>query len=164
MMDASLSAATLLTMLRPTLHTRFHIDFDWWERRGREYRVYLRSHLCEEHQIEFETKEDSDSRLLDWVHPHTAQVSRIDWLQYVLRSHCSSQLEFLTKRTSMVDAVFRVFISNGNQPLTVLELSARIGREGQEDTVLRTLAGQRVYKGLRPLQPNTSMSVEKERR
>ena len=64
----------------------------------------------------------------------------------------------------MVDAVFRVFIANGNQPLTVPELSARIGREGQADTVLRTLAGQRVYKGLRPLQPNDGMSSRKERR
>ena len=164
MIESSPIAATLSTMLRPTLHTRFHIDFDWWERRGREYRVYLRGHLCDKHQIEFGTEEDSDSRLLDWVHPHTAQVSRLDWLEYVLRSHCSLQSDFLTKRTSMVDAVFRVFIANGNQPLTVPELSARIGREGQADTVLRTLAGQRVYKGLRPLQPNDGMSSRKERR
>ena len=164
MIEASPSPATLPTMLRPTLRTRFHIDFDWWERHGRDYRVYLRSHLCEEHQPEFGPEEDSDNRLLDWVHPRTAQVSRLDRLQYVLRSHCSLQSEFLTKRTSMVDVVFRVFIANGNEPLTVSELSARIGREGQENTVLRTLAGQRVYKGLRPLQPNTGMSPKSERR
>ena len=151
MIEASAPAPSLPAMLRLTLHTRFHIDLDWWERRGREYRVYLRSHLCEEHRPEFGSEEDGDDRLLDWVHPRTAQVSRLDRLHYTLRSHCAQQPEFLTKRTTMVDTVFRVFIANGNHPLTVLELAARIGREGQEKTVLRTLAGRRVYKGLRPL-------------
>ena len=144
----------LPAMLRPTLDTRFHIDFDWWERHGREYRVYLRSHLCEGHQPEFRPEEDGDDRLLDWVHARTAQVSRLDRLQYTLRSHCARQPEYLTQRTSMVDAVFRVFIANGNQPLAAPELAARIGRDGQANTVLRTLSGRRVYKGLRPLQPD----------
>lgn len=148
------SAPPLPAILSPTLYTLFHIDFNWWERHGREYRAYLRSHLCEEHQHEFRPEEDSDGRLLDWVHPRTAQVSRLDRLQYMLRSHCARQPEFLTARISMVDAIFRVFISNGNQPLTVPELVERIGREGQESTVLRTIAGGRIYNGLRPMQPD----------
>ena len=151
MTEVSPPTLVLPSMWRPTLHTRFHIDFDWWERHGREYRVYLRSHLCEEHQTEFGPDEDGGDRLLDWVHPRTAQVMRLDRIQYTLRNHCAGEPEFLTKHTSMVDAVFRVFIANGNQPLTVLELAARVGREGRENTVLRTLAGHRVYKGLRPL-------------
>ena len=148
------SAPPLPAILIPTLHTRFHIDFTWWERHGREYRVYLQSHLCEEHQPEFRHEEDADGRMLDWVHPRTAQVSRLDRLQYMLRSHCARQPEFLTERISMVDGIFRVFIANGNQPLTVPELVRRSGREGQESTVLRTLAGGRTYNGLRPIQPD----------
>jgi hypothetical protein len=151
------STLALPPLLRPTLRTRFHIDFDWWKRHGREYRVYLRSHLCEQHQAEFGAEADSDGRVLDWVHPCTAQVSRLDPLYYTLRSHCARQPEYLTQRTSMVDAVFRVFIANGNQPLTAPELAARIGRERQANTILRALAGRRVYKGLRPLQPDAGI-------
>ncbi len=154
MSEASATLSALPSMLRPTLHTCFHIDFAWWERHGREYSVYLRSHLCEEHQSELGLQENGDDSLLDWVHPCTAQVSRLDRLQYALRSHCSRQPEFLTKRTSMVDAVFRVFIANGNQPLTVPELAVLIGREGKVNTILLTLTGRRVYKGLRPLHPD----------
>jgi hypothetical protein len=49
-----------------------------------------------------------------------------------------------------VDAVFRVFLANQNTPLTPTELGERIGR--QPMTILRTLAGGTVYKGLRPTQ------------
>jgi len=45
-------------LVRPTLDTKFHIDFDWWERADRELEVYLRSHLCPEHQ---ETYRDLDA-------------------------------------------------------------------------------------------------------
>jgi hypothetical protein len=157
MTEPAAAALAQPQLLRPTLQTCFHIDFDWWERHGREYRVYLRSHLCEQHQAEFGPEADGDGRLLDWVHPRTAQVSRLDQLQYTLRSHCARQSEYLTQRTSMVDAVFRVFIANGNQPLTAPELAARIGRERQANTILRALAGRRVYKGMRPFQPDAGI-------
>lgn len=149
-------------MLSPTRYTCFHIDFDWWERHGREYRVYLRSHLCDEHQSDFGSEDDAYDRMLDWVNLHTAQVSRIDHIEYTLRSHCARQPEFLTKTTSMVDAVFRVFIANGNQPLTVSELATRIGREGGARTVLLTLAGRRVYNGLRPLHPEGVFTTKQD--
>lgn len=149
-------------MLSSTRYTRFHIDFDWWERHGREYRVYLRSHLCEEHQADFGYEDDAEDRMLDWVNLHTAQVSRIDRVEYTLRSHCARQPEFLRKHISMVDAVFRVFIANGNQPLTVSELATSIGREGGANTVLLTLSGRRVYNGLRPLHPEGVFTTKQE--
>jgi len=45
--------------------------------------------------------------------------------------------------------VFRIFLINDNQPLTVFELSKRLNRDAQ--LILRTLAGSQVYKGLRPI-------------
>jgi hypothetical protein len=47
-----------------------------------------------------------------------------------------------------VDAVFRLFLANGNLPMTPVELADRLGR--QPMTVLKLLSGRRVYKGLRP--------------
>lgn len=134
-------------LAKPTLTTRFHIDFDWWQRQDRELRVYLRSHLCPEHQAMYAGEDDAGTT--DWVDPETAEVRRVDSLQQVLRSHCSQQPDYLTEHTSLVDAVFRVFLANGNQPLTPVELGERIHRSPA--TILRTLVGQRVYKGLRPL-------------
>jgi hypothetical protein len=73
----------------------------------------------------------------------------VDALQQTLRTHCSTQPGYLTEHTSLVDAVFRVFLANGNQPLTPAELGGIIRRPA--GTILRTLSGQRVYKGLRPV-------------
>ena len=70
------------SLVKPTLNTPFHIDFDWWSRNDREWRVHLRSCLCLEHQNSF-SELDSDE-LVDWVDPETAEVQRVDGLQHVL--------------------------------------------------------------------------------
>ena len=139
-------------LIKPTLQTKFHIDFGWWDRESREFRVYLLGHLCSEHQAAF-TAYTSDE-LMDSVDPETGEVQQVDGLQYTLRTHCALLPEFVTPHTSLVDAVFRVFLANGNQPLTPEELAERINRPGQGLMILRTLAGQRVYKGLRPYIPD----------
>lgn len=136
-------------LAKPTLKTKFHIDFDWWERESREFRVYLMSHLCPEHQPAF--ADYAGEARMDAVDPETGEVQRVDSLQYTLRTHCTQQPDFLTARTALVDAVFRVFIANGNRPLTPEELAEKINRPGQAHTILRTLSGPRVYKGLRPI-------------
>lgn len=145
------AAPTANRLIKPTLKTKFHIDFDWWERESREFRVYLTSHLCAEHQAAVESLTEAD--VVDVVDPETAEVRREDGVQHLLRSHCSRLPEFITSHTSLVDAVFRVFIANGNQPLSPEELAERIGRPGPvaANTILRTLSGARVYKGLRPV-------------
>jgi hypothetical protein len=141
-----MSAAPARSLVRPSLNTRFHIDFDWWDRAERDLEVYLRSHLCPTHQ---ETYADVDpARKVDHVDPETGEVTRVAGIQHVLISHCAQQPGYLTGQTSLVNAVFRVFLSNGNTPLSPEELSERIGRPAQ--MILRTLTGPRVYKGIRP--------------
>lgn len=134
------------SLVKPTLDTCFHIDFDWWENNDRDWRVYLRSNLCPEHKEAFEGI-DADERV-DWVDPDTAEVQRVDGLQHVLISHCAKQPGFITEHSTLVDAVFRLFLSNGNSPLNAVELGEELGR--QPNVILRTLSGTRVYRGLRP--------------
>ncbi|MBN1439233.1 MAG: hypothetical protein JW929_07485 [Anaerolineales bacterium] len=133
-------------LIKPSLSTRFHIDLNWWRRNEREWRVYLLSHLCPEHRSALESV--ADGSRIDWVDPHTAEVRSIDGIQHALITHCSLQPEYISPKTTLVDAVFRVFLANGNTPLTVSEISEKIGRPA--NTILRTLSGARVYKGLRP--------------
>ena len=132
---------------RPTLDTRFHIDYEWWKRADRDLGVYLRSHLCEEHQAAFADL-DADT-LVDSVNPETAEVTRVLGIQNTLISHCAQQPDYLTPQTTLVNAIFRVFLANGNVPLTPKELGEKLNRPGQ--TILRTLSGGRVYKGIRPI-------------
>lgn len=135
-----------ISLVKPSLQTHFHIDFDWWRQNDRDWRVYLRNLLCPEHQLSF-ADIDPDEQV-DWVDPETAEVQRVDGIQHILISHCAREPSFITQQTTLVDSVFRLFLANGNFPLTSEELAEQLGRDSR--TILRTLSGTRVYKGLRP--------------
>jgi hypothetical protein len=138
---------TVPKLVKPTLDTPFHIDYDWWERKGLQINVELRAHLCPEHQAVF--SDHFDTEKIDWVDKKTGEVTRVDGLQHVLQVHCSKQPDYINDDLSLVDAVFRVFLANGNQPLTSKELSAIIGRLAER--ILSTISGVRVYQGIRPV-------------
>lgn len=133
-------------LVKPTLDTKFHIDFGWWEREGRELRVDVAKHLRPEFQASLGAQ--SSGQTIDAVDPETGEVRPVDEMQYALRTQTRPLDEFLNEHTTMVDAVFHVFLSNGNQPLSPNELTERVSRPAQ--TILRTLGGRAVYKGLRP--------------
>ncbi len=135
-----------MSLVKPTQQTCYHIDFDWWRQNDRDWRVYLRNYLCPEHQETF--AELNVTEVVDWVDPDTAEVQRVDGLQHILITHCAKQNTFITQQTTLVDSVFRLFLANGNTPLTPDELGAQLGKDPR--TILKTLSGMRVYKGLRP--------------
>jgi hypothetical protein len=137
-----------MSLLKPNTKTPFHIDFDWWKQNERDWHVFLRSLLCAEHQEAFADMEAGGT--IDWIDPQTAEVKPVDGIQHALMSHCALLPEFLNERTAVVEAIFRTFLTNGNIPLSAEELSKRLGRSA--DVILKTIAGPRVYRGLRPLQ------------
>ncbi len=137
-----------MSLLKPTVKTPFHIDFEWWKQNERDWHIFLRSLLCSEHAESFADVEEG--QMIDWVDAETAEVKPVDGIQNALMSHCALQPEFASERTAMVEAVFRTFLVNGNSPMSAEDLSKRLGRPA--DTILRTLAGPRVYRGLRPYQ------------
>jgi hypothetical protein len=134
------------SLIKPTLETPFHIDFDWFKEHDGNWRVFLLNCLCPEHQEIY--KNQSEDGMIDWIDPETAEVKRVDGLQSTLMSHCAKEPGFVTTNTAMVDAIFRVFLSNGNHPMTPVELSDKIGKPA--DTILKTISGLQVYKGIRP--------------
>ena len=136
------------SLMKVTADTKFQIDYDWWEKSGKELDRYLTEHLCESHRTSYVISEEPGT-IVDWVDPVTGQVSPQKPLTYLLLSHCSQQADFITERTSLIDAVFRVLISSGNRPMTPVELGRLTGRPS--DTILKTLSGRTVYQGLRPM-------------
>jgi len=134
------------SLVKPTVDTPFHIDFAWWKKNERDWHVYLRSLLCPEHQDAFANVEEGE--MIDWVDPKTAEVKPVEGVQNALMTHCVKQPDFLTSQTALVEAVFRLFVSNGNVPLSSGELGAKLNRP--PEIILRTLASARVYKGIKP--------------
>ncbi len=135
------------TLVRPTLETRFHIDYDWWKRADRELDVYLRSHLCPDHQQALAGAEASV--VFDHVDPRTGEVRQVAGMQQILMSHCSHLPDYIGPQSTLVDAVFRTLLANGNTPVSSIELGEALHRP--PPTILRTLSSPRVYKGIRPV-------------
>jgi hypothetical protein len=134
-------------LLRPTVDTKFHIDYEWWQRADRDLEVYLRDYLCPEHR---ESMASADGELsYDVVDPDTAEVRPVGGIQQVLMTHCARQTDYLSPHGSLVDTVFRILLANGNTPVSSAELGKRLGRPAM--TILRTLSAPRVYKGIRPV-------------
>jgi hypothetical protein len=135
------------SLVKPTIQTPFHIDFDWWKQQEKNWRVYLVGYLCQEHQSSY--SDSNGSTWIDWVDPETAEVSFVDGLQHTLITHCARQPDFVSQNTSVVDSVFRLLLAHGNNALTPWQLSELTGRPAE--TILKTLSGSVIYKGIRPL-------------
>src|SRR5512143_3422967 len=110
-----------MSLLKPTATTPFHIDYAWWQRNDRDWHVVLRSLLCAQHQPEL--ADLPAEAVIDSIDPRTAEVHQVDGIQHALMTHCALQPEFVDPHTAMVEAVFRLFLASGNQPMSAADLS-----------------------------------------
>jgi hypothetical protein len=121
-----MTEARKFSLIKPTLQTPFHIDFEWWRANDNNWHIALQSLLCSDHQEAYANL--PEGQMIDWVDPETAEVRQLDGLQNTLINHCAKQPGFLDEHTALVDAIFRLLLANGNIPLSA----------------------PRIYKGLRP--------------
>lgn len=136
-------------LIKPTLETRFYIDYSWWDRSEEgDLDTYLLSHLLPEQRDNI--SHSGERRTIDYIDPDTGEVFQLDELKLAIKL-AAEDPQFINPHTSLVDSVFRVFLANGNLPLTPRELAERTGRDAT--TILKTLSGTRIYKGIRPYLP-----------
>jgi len=135
----------------PTTDTKFYIDLDWWEKSGRDFRLYLRDQLCPECQQRFPNHRDTE--MVDWVDPETAEVRRTDALWQCLTTMCVYEPDYIHPHMSLVMAVFRALLKNDNRPLSPVELHEGYISWKLPEVILRTLSGGRVHLGLRAEPP-----------
>jgi len=142
-----MSEKTKFSLVKPTTDTPFHIDFEWWKQNDSDWRVFLFNFLCESHQI---TYQDQDENVvIDFIDPATAEVKSVDGLLHTLLNHCAKMADFVSRDSSLISTVFRVLLSNNNQPLSPNQLTKIINRPA--NIILITLSGPTVYKGIRPI-------------
>ena len=135
------------SLVKPTCNTPFHIDFEWWKDHDSDWRVFLIGLLCPKHQSIYSNLDENI--IIDYIDPITAEVKSVDGLLHTLLNHCAKQPEFISTGSSLVSIVFRIFLSNNNAPLSALMLSNLVNKPA--NTILMTLSGPNVYKGIRPI-------------
>ena len=140
---------SLKYLIKPSVETKFYIDYGWWEHSRDDLQVYLLTHLTPEQQQDLEHRDLRE--VFDYVHPETGEVFQLDTLGLAIRES-SKREDFITEHIGLIDCVFRALLVNGNQPLSALQLAEIIGRDAS--TILKTIGGVRVYRGIRPYQPS----------
>ena len=136
-----------MSLVKPSINTHYHVDFEWWQKNENDWHVHMASLLCPEHAKMFANLEGGE--LIDFVDPETAEVRPMDGIQQSILSHCALEPDFVNSHTALVEAIFRTFLANGNSPLSSQQLSERLGRPA--NTILITLSGARIYRGIRPI-------------
>ena len=123
---------------------RWFIDLDWYQQNNRSISALAKGYLCAKchKQLSAEGKEISESDLLSTI-----------------KDCCSHAPEFITGQLPILESIFRFFLANGNQPLTLAELGEQLSERRGGDTsrtseeILFRLLKNNQYYGLRPV-PN----------
>jgi hypothetical protein len=136
-----------MRLFRPTENTKFHIDYAWFEKNGQDVKVLIFKCLTPEQQERFADSQTSE--LYDYIDVMTAEVTQVDPVLHTIRTQNVNDPNFITSRTPVAEAAFRVFLVNNNQPLTPLEMAARMNRRPAE--ILAQLGSRAVYNGIRPV-------------
>ena len=136
-------------VVRPDIHTLFHIDSTWFEKNGRDLRAEMHTALCDECRALYPTP--ADARPVDRVHPQTGEVTRVDALWECLPAHCARKPEFITATTPLMTAIFRALLANGNQPMSPEQLHQRI-RKSNAAGILRLLLSAQIENGVVPFE------------
>jgi len=102
------------SLVKPSINTPFHVDFEWWKKNERDWHVYLRTLLCPEHQEAFANIEEGQT--IDWVDPMTAEVKPVEGVQNTLMMHCVKQPDSSRTRLHWSRPCFAYFLPTGTCP------------------------------------------------
>lgn len=117
------------------------IDLGWYQQNNRSISALAQGCLCDKCRMQLSTKgkEISEAKLLANI-----------------RDCCSHATEFITGQLPILESVFRFFLANGNQPLTLEDLGVQLRERLGGDTyrtseeILSRLLRSDQYYGLRP--------------
>lgn len=108
---------------------RYHINLDWHQRNGRSFRVLMESRLCPSCRdllgTEVEDRVATVKRKGEVVHEVRTVPFPANPIAQV-RDCCSKYKEYIRPNMPLREAIFRVVLASGNQPLNTEEISQQL--------------------------------------
>ncbi len=128
---------------------RYSIDMNWYREQERSFTLLATSRLCPSSQKKRLPK--SETALLN-----------------TFKQCCSKSEEFITPNMPLAEAIFRILLANGNKPLTLQQIQAKLQQRLSDISGARDLSIPRLkrildcdsYYGLRSV--NTTDEEEEE--
>jgi hypothetical protein len=101
---------------------RYFIDQQWYDDRGLSFSAVAQSRLCYSCSGKLGTFTEERYPVID---PKTKRVTfefrKVPYAANplpIIRDCCSRSRDYVTPETPLLEAIFRVFLANGNQPMT----------------------------------------------
>jgi hypothetical protein len=123
----------------PAEETHWAIDLDWYPQNGRSMTALLKTYLCAGCAKRTGDKGDKKEPTLKVL---LANIQRC----------CAKEPEFFSDKLPIMESTFRIFLHNGNKPMTLKELSSELGRVRSGDiyrtspeTLMHILKNDRFY-------------------
>jgi hypothetical protein len=119
------------------IKTRWAIDLDWFQQNSRSIVVLLTDYLCPKCAKKLNIGEKE--------HPPEVLLNTI-------QKCCCQTTNFINDRLPILEGIFRLYLSNGNQPLDLDELGNQLSRlrggdpyRTSPESLLRLLKNDRYY-------------------
>ena len=119
------------------LKLRWAIALDWFQQSNRSITALIRDYLCPKCAKQFNSEGKTNSP---------------DALMSAIQNCCSHTPDFINDRLPITESIFRVFLANGNQPVSLEELGKQLSelRGGDPyrtspETLSRLLKNDRYY-------------------
>jgi hypothetical protein len=92
---------------------RWVINLKWLQQNNRSFTALVRSSLCPKCQKKFKVDQSE---------------AKPNELLKALKTCCSKSVEFIKPGLPLQESIFRVFLANGNQPLTLADLGEQLNQ------------------------------------
>lgn len=110
---------------------KFFIDMKWYEDNDRSFRVMAQNRFCTGCQKKIGTEQQERVPVVDNKTGRvTFEMRNVPYgsnPMAVIRTCCSKQRGFISSETPMLEAMFRVFLANGNQPIDAERIHEQLG-------------------------------------
>lgn len=139
---------------------RYYIDETWYTDHNKSFRTVAQARMCPSCRKKLGTEVQERVPTVDGRGRVVYEMRAVPFANNPLseiRKHCSKEGQYVTPETPILEAIFRVFLANGNQPADVAsiidQLAAYVppnerGRTYGDDVLQRLLDSPNQY-GLR---------------
>jgi hypothetical protein len=103
--------------------TPYYVDQGWYDANGLSFRDVVMARMCEACQERAAAGEVAEERYTEYdtktrrAFPKTRQVPFASNPVRVIREDCSAKKGYITPDMPTLEAVFRIYLANGNQPM-----------------------------------------------
>ena len=114
--------------------SRYHIDLEWYDLSNRSFTALAESRLCADCRDEIggqgktktKAKAKTKTRTKTKAKAKKSESRPDEALLEMTKECCGKKPGFITPSLPIAETLFRLFLANGNEPLTVAEISQQL--------------------------------------